>query len=88
MRLIGKVAIVTGGGAGIGPEITPARRLGTAKDVAGIATFLASDDSDYCMVESLLLMVGSPRSDRFSRRNHARFNARNEFREQVPIQIV
>jgi NAD(P)-dependent dehydrogenase (short-subunit alcohol dehydrogenase family) len=30
-------------------EITPARRLGTPNDMAGIATFLASDDSDYCI---------------------------------------
>jgi 2-deoxy-D-gluconate 3-dehydrogenase len=29
-------------------ELTPARRLGTAEDLAGIAVFLASDDSDYC----------------------------------------
>ncbi len=30
-------------------EITPARRLGTPRDLAGIAAFLASDDSDYCV---------------------------------------
>jgi NAD(P)-dependent dehydrogenase (short-subunit alcohol dehydrogenase family) len=30
-------------------EIAPARRLGTAEDLAGIAAFLASDDSDYCI---------------------------------------
>jgi NAD(P)-dependent dehydrogenase (short-subunit alcohol dehydrogenase family) len=30
-------------------ELTPARRLGTAEDLAGIAAFLASDDSDYCV---------------------------------------
>jgi len=30
-------------------EITPARRLGTAEDLAGIAAFLASNDSDYCI---------------------------------------
>ncbi len=30
-------------------EITPARRLGTPQDLAGIAAFLASDDSDYCI---------------------------------------
>jgi NAD(P)-dependent dehydrogenase (short-subunit alcohol dehydrogenase family) len=30
-------------------EITPARRLGTADDLAGMAVFLASDDSDYCV---------------------------------------
>jgi NAD(P)-dependent dehydrogenase (short-subunit alcohol dehydrogenase family) len=30
-------------------EITPARRLGTPEDLAGIAVFLASDDSDYCV---------------------------------------
>ncbi len=30
-------------------EIAPARRLGTPQDIAGIATFLASDDSDYCV---------------------------------------
>jgi NAD(P)-dependent dehydrogenase (short-subunit alcohol dehydrogenase family) len=30
-------------------EITPARRLGTPDDLAGIAVFLASDDSDYCV---------------------------------------
>jgi NAD(P)-dependent dehydrogenase (short-subunit alcohol dehydrogenase family) len=30
-------------------EIAPARRLGTAEDVAGIAVFLASEDSDYCI---------------------------------------
>lgn len=30
-------------------EITPARRLGTPGDLAGIAVFLASDDSDYCV---------------------------------------
>jgi NAD(P)-dependent dehydrogenase (short-subunit alcohol dehydrogenase family) len=29
-------------------DITPARRLGTPEDLAGIAVFLASDDSDYC----------------------------------------
>jgi NAD(P)-dependent dehydrogenase (short-subunit alcohol dehydrogenase family) len=27
----------------------PARRLGTARDLAGIAVFLASEDSDYCV---------------------------------------
>ena len=30
-------------------EITPARRLGTPEDLAGIAVFLASEDSDYCI---------------------------------------
>jgi NAD(P)-dependent dehydrogenase (short-subunit alcohol dehydrogenase family) len=30
-------------------EIAPARRLGVPKDLAGIATFLASEDSDYCV---------------------------------------
>jgi NAD(P)-dependent dehydrogenase (short-subunit alcohol dehydrogenase family) len=30
-------------------EITPARRLGTPADLAGIAVFLASEDSDYCV---------------------------------------
>jgi len=30
-------------------DITPARRLGTPDDLAGIAVFLASDDSDYCV---------------------------------------
>jgi NAD(P)-dependent dehydrogenase (short-subunit alcohol dehydrogenase family) len=30
-------------------EITPARRLGKAEDLAGIASFLASDDSEYCI---------------------------------------
>ena len=30
-------------------EIAPARRLGTPEDLAGIAVFLASDDSDYCV---------------------------------------
>lgn len=30
-------------------EITPARRLGTAADIAGIAVYLASDDSTYCI---------------------------------------
>jgi NAD(P)-dependent dehydrogenase (short-subunit alcohol dehydrogenase family) len=30
-------------------EMTPARRLGTPEDLAGVAVFLASDDSDYCM---------------------------------------
>lgn len=30
-------------------EITPARRLGKGEDLAGIASFLASDDSDYCI---------------------------------------
>jgi NAD(P)-dependent dehydrogenase (short-subunit alcohol dehydrogenase family) len=30
-------------------EITPARRLGTPQDIAGIAVFLASEDSDYCV---------------------------------------
>jgi NAD(P)-dependent dehydrogenase (short-subunit alcohol dehydrogenase family) len=30
-------------------EITPARRLGTGEDLAGVALFLASDDSDYCV---------------------------------------
>jgi NAD(P)-dependent dehydrogenase (short-subunit alcohol dehydrogenase family) len=30
-------------------EIAPARRLGTPQDIAGVATFLASDDSDYCV---------------------------------------
>jgi NAD(P)-dependent dehydrogenase (short-subunit alcohol dehydrogenase family) len=30
-------------------EITPARRLGTSHDIAGIALFLASEDSDYCV---------------------------------------
>jgi NAD(P)-dependent dehydrogenase (short-subunit alcohol dehydrogenase family) len=29
--------------------LTPARRLGTPKDLAGIAVFLASEDSDYCV---------------------------------------
>ena len=30
-------------------ELTPARRLGTAEDLAGVAVFLASEDSDYCV---------------------------------------
>jgi NAD(P)-dependent dehydrogenase (short-subunit alcohol dehydrogenase family) len=30
-------------------EIAPARRLGKAEDLAGVAVFLASDDSDYCV---------------------------------------
>jgi NAD(P)-dependent dehydrogenase (short-subunit alcohol dehydrogenase family) len=30
-------------------EITPSRRLGTPEDLAGIAAFLASDDSAYCI---------------------------------------
>lgn len=30
-------------------EITPARRLGKPTDLAGIAVFLASEDSDYCV---------------------------------------
>jgi NAD(P)-dependent dehydrogenase (short-subunit alcohol dehydrogenase family) len=30
-------------------EIAPARRLGTAEDLSGIAVFLASEDSDYCV---------------------------------------
>jgi NAD(P)-dependent dehydrogenase (short-subunit alcohol dehydrogenase family) len=30
-------------------EITPARRLGTPEDLAGVAVFLASEDSDYCV---------------------------------------
>ena len=30
-------------------DIAPSRRLGTPKDLAGIALFLASEDSDYCV---------------------------------------
>lgn len=30
-------------------EIAPARRLGTPQDLGGIAVFLASEDSDYCV---------------------------------------
>jgi NAD(P)-dependent dehydrogenase (short-subunit alcohol dehydrogenase family) len=30
-------------------EMTPARRLGTAEDLAGMAVFLAAEDSDYCV---------------------------------------
>jgi NAD(P)-dependent dehydrogenase (short-subunit alcohol dehydrogenase family) len=30
-------------------EIAPARRLGKAEDLSGIAVFLASEDSDYCV---------------------------------------
>ncbi len=30
-------------------EIAPAGRLGTARDLAGIAVFLASEDSEYCV---------------------------------------
>jgi NAD(P)-dependent dehydrogenase (short-subunit alcohol dehydrogenase family) len=30
-------------------DITPTRRLGTPADLAGIAVFLASDESDYCV---------------------------------------
>jgi meso-butanediol dehydrogenase / (S,S)-butanediol dehydrogenase / diacetyl reductase len=30
-------------------EIAPAGRLGTPQDLAGIALFLASEDSDYCV---------------------------------------
>lgn len=30
-------------------EIAPARRLGTPEDLAGIAVFLASEDSNYCV---------------------------------------
>ena len=30
-------------------EIAPARRLGTPEDLAGIAVFLGSEDSDYCV---------------------------------------
>jgi len=30
-------------------EIAPARRLGTPEDLAGIAVFLASEDSSYCV---------------------------------------
>jgi len=29
--------------------ITPARRLGTPQDLAGMAAFLASNDSEYCV---------------------------------------
>jgi NAD(P)-dependent dehydrogenase (short-subunit alcohol dehydrogenase family) len=30
-------------------EMAPARRLGTPRDLAGIAVYLASEDSDYCV---------------------------------------
>jgi len=30
-------------------DIAPARRLGTPEDLAGIAVFLASEDSSYCV---------------------------------------
>lgn len=30
-------------------DLTPAKRLGTPDDLAGMAVFLASDDSDYCV---------------------------------------
>jgi 3alpha(or 20beta)-hydroxysteroid dehydrogenase len=30
-------------------DIAPARRLGTPEDLAGIALFLASEDSSYCV---------------------------------------
>jgi NAD(P)-dependent dehydrogenase (short-subunit alcohol dehydrogenase family) len=30
-------------------EIAPAGRLGTPEDLAGIALFLASEDSNYCI---------------------------------------
>jgi NAD(P)-dependent dehydrogenase (short-subunit alcohol dehydrogenase family) len=30
-------------------DIAPARRLGTPRDLAGVAVFLASEDSDYCV---------------------------------------
>jgi NAD(P)-dependent dehydrogenase (short-subunit alcohol dehydrogenase family) len=30
-------------------ELTPARRLGTPEDIAGLAVYLASDDSLYCI---------------------------------------
>jgi len=30
-------------------ELTPAKRLGTPDDLAGVAVFLASEDSDYCV---------------------------------------
>ena len=30
-------------------DLAPARRLGTAEDLAGIAVFLASEDSSYCV---------------------------------------
>jgi NAD(P)-dependent dehydrogenase (short-subunit alcohol dehydrogenase family) len=30
-------------------EIAPARRLGVPEDLAGVAVFLASEDSNYCV---------------------------------------
>ena len=30
-------------------DIAPARRLGTPEDLAGIALYLASEDSSYCV---------------------------------------
>ncbi len=42
-------------------EIAPARRLGTPEDLAGIAVFLASEDSDYCVGGNLYRGWGSYR---------------------------
>ena len=36
----------------------PARRMGTVQDIANLALFLASDDSDYIHGESILIDGG------------------------------
>jgi NAD(P)-dependent dehydrogenase (short-subunit alcohol dehydrogenase family) len=57
-KLKGKVAVVTGASKGIGAAQTPLGRIGQAWDIAPIAVFLASDDSQWLTGELILASGG------------------------------
>ena len=46
-RLTGKVAVVTGASKGTAVAQTPLGRIGQVDDIASVATFLASNDSQW-----------------------------------------
>ena len=67
MKLDGKVALITGGGQGIGKDVAavldlissgvPLRRFASPEGITGICSYLASDDSTF-MTGSVLLIDG------------------------------